>query len=67
MNHLKNIVKNRFAACTKSARLLIFSPDAARRVTTGGWFPKFHFSISHFRDEFTPTTAEINFTRHEIF
>ena len=66
MNRLKNIVENRFAACTKSARLLIFSADAARRVTTGGWFPKFSFSVSHFRDGFTPPTAEINLTRAQI-
>lgn len=68
MKLLKNIAENRFAACTESARLLIFSHEAARRATTGGLFPKIHFSVGrHIRDDSTSSAAKTNLTRYEIF
>src|ERR1035437_1021937 len=68
MNHQKNIVQPRFAACTHGSRLLIFLSEAARRATAGGLSWEFGFSAScHFRDDFTPLMSKNILTRCEIF
>jgi hypothetical protein len=68
MKSLKNIAENRFAACRKSRRLIIFSTEAVRRAMTGSLFTEFHFSVGrHFRDDSTSPIAGTNLTRHEIF
>jgi hypothetical protein len=69
MNRLKFHAKNRFAACTASAQLLLFYPQA-RRVSAGGFSLCFNFPAGDgFRDGFTIPVSEKNknLTRHEIF
>jgi hypothetical protein len=64
----KNIANTRFAACTASARLLIFSGDAARRATAGSCSTNFQFSTGgFFRSDFMPLSDNKNLNRHEIF
>jgi hypothetical protein len=67
MNRLKFHPKNRFAACTAGARLLIFCVQA-RRVSAGGFSRCSSFPAGvGFRDGFTIPMSEKNLTRHEIF
>jgi hypothetical protein len=67
MNRLKNIEKNRFAACMKSAWLLIFSLQA-RRASAGGFSQSFNFPAgSDFADGFTISVSGKNLMRREIF
>lgn len=68
MKDQKNIIDERFAACTAQARLLIFFMAAARRAANDGWFGSFNFSAGgHFRDSFTPLPGKNILTRHGIF
>jgi hypothetical protein len=68
MNRPKNIAENRFAACTRGGRLLIFLPEAARCATAGRFSFEIHFSAGDFFcGQTIPATTRNRFTRREIF